>query len=123
MDFLGMSGDVGGMPTANVKLDRSELRHERRYMSPVFEVIVECELFRSLDWSRGGIRLDGPCESLRAGSAVEGWIALPGRREAFAFSGRVLRSNEATGNAVVCFDDIEEDTAAFLDRSLAWQLH
>ncbi len=118
-----MSSDVRGMPSATAKLDRSELRRQRRYMSPVFEVIVECELFRSLDWSSGGIQLDGPCEGLRIGSAVEGWIALPGMREAFAFSGRVLRSDEATGNAVVCFDDIEEDTAAFLDRSVSWQLH
>jgi len=92
-------------------------------MSPVFEVIVECELYRSLDWSPGGIHLDGQCEGVGAGAAVEGWIALPGTREAFPFSGRILRTDEATGNTVLCLDDVEDDTAAFLDRSVAWRLH
>ncbi len=111
------------MAAAISKLDRSDLRRQRRYMSPVFEVIVECELYRSLDWSPGGIHLDGQCEGVGAGAAVEGWIALPGTREAFPFSGRILRTDEATGNTVLCLDDVEDDTAAFLDRSVAWRLH
>ena len=111
------------MPMVTAKLDRSELRNQRRYMNPTFEVIVECELFRSLDWSAGGIHLDGVCEGVGIGSPVEGWIALPGAREAYAFSGRVLRTDEGTGNTVLHFDDIEEDTIAFLDRSVAWRLH
>ena len=37
--------------------------------------------------------------------------------------GRVLRTDEGTGNTVLHFDDIEEDTAAFLDRSVAWRLN
>ena len=67
----------------NAKLDRSELRNQRRYMSPTFEVLVECELFRSLDWSAGGLHLDGVCEDVGIGSSVEGWISLPGTREAY----------------------------------------
>ncbi|HYM71439.1 MAG TPA: PilZ domain-containing protein [Stellaceae bacterium] len=118
-----MSGDVRGMTSRAAKLDRAELRRHRRYMTPIFEVIVECELFRSLDWSTGGVLLDGVCEGVEAGTPVEGWIALPGSREAFAFSGRVLRVDEGTGNTVVHFDDIEDETIAFLNRSIAWRLH
>jgi hypothetical protein len=122
MDFCPICSDVRTM-SMNAKLDRSELRNQRRYMSPTFEVLVECELFRSLDWSAGGLHLDGVCEDVGIGSSVEGWISLPGTREAYAFSGRVLRTDEGTGNTVLHFDDIEEDTAAFLDRSIAWRLN
>lgn len=122
MDFYPIRGDVAAM-SINAKLDRSELRHQRRHMTPTFEVLVECELFRSLDWSAGGLHLDGTCEDVGIGSPVEGWISLPGIREAYPFSGRVLRTDEATGNTVLHFDDIEADAIAFLDRSFAWRLH
>ncbi|HML10362.1 MAG TPA: PilZ domain-containing protein [Stellaceae bacterium] len=105
------------------KLDRSDLRRMRRYMSPTFEVIVECEMFRSLDVSIGGVHLDGLCEGLTVGSLVEGWIALPGLARAFAFSGEILRTDTSTGNTVVRFDDIEPDTAEFLDEAVARRLH
>ena len=45
--------------TTSQKLDRAESRRQRRYMTPIFEVIVECDLFRALDVSVGGVRLDG----------------------------------------------------------------
>jgi hypothetical protein len=105
------------------KLDRAELRRQRRYMTPIFEVIVECELFRSLDWSTGGVHLDGVCEGVPVGSAVEGWLALPELPKAFAFSGEVLRTDLATGNTVLRFDDIEAETAEFLDRAVVARLH
>ena len=111
------------MSAAAKKLDRADLRRQRRYMSPTFEVIVECEMYRSLDVSIGGVHLDGVCEGMSVGSAVEGWIALPGLARAFAFSGEILRTDEATGNTVVRFDDIEPDTAEFLDQAVAWRLH
>ena len=111
------------MSPGALKLDRSDLRRQRRYMTPTFEVIVECELYRSLDWSAGGVHLDGVCDGCEVGAPVEGWIALPGSREAFAFSGRVLRTDTVTGNTVVGFDDIEDETVAFLDQSIAWRLH
>jgi hypothetical protein len=108
--------------TAN-KLDRAELRRTRRYQTPTFEVIVECELFRSVDWSIGGVHLDGICEGVPIGSAVEGWIALPESPQAFSFSGEILRTDLATGNTVLRFDEIEPETVDFLDRSVAWRLH
>ena len=111
------------MPMVVNKLDRSELRRQRRYMTPTFEVIVECELFRTLDLSIGGAHLDGVCEGIPIGTPVEGWIALPGLPQAYAFSGEILRTDETTGNTVVRFDDIEEETAAFLDQAVAWRLH
>ena len=111
------------MPILVNKLDRAELRRQRRYMTPVFEVVVECELFRSLDWSAGGVHLDGVCAGMPVGSAVEGWIALPGLARAFAFSGEILRTDAITGNTVLRFDDIEPDTQEFLDQAVAWRLH
>ena len=105
------------------KLDRSELRRQRRYMSPVFDVIVECELFRSIDVSMGGVRLDGVCEGISAGTPVDGWIALPGVPRAFAFSGEILRTDTATGNTVVRFDEIEAESAEFLDQAAMRRLH
>lgn len=47
-------------PSVVNKLDRADLPRQRRYMTPTFEVIVECELFRSIDVSMGGVHLD-PC--------------------------------------------------------------
>jgi len=110
-----MSGDAN-------KLDRAESRRQRRYQTPTFEVIVECELFRSLDWSSGGVRLDGACEGAAVGTAVEGWLALPEALQAFAFSGEVLRA-DATGNTVLRFDEVETGTVEFLDRAAAAHLH
>jgi hypothetical protein len=123
MDFYVASGDGRRMKIVANKLDRAELRCQRRYMTPIFEVIVECELFRSVDWSTGGVHLDGVCEGIPIGSAVEGWIALPESPQAFAFSGEILRTDAVTGNTVLRFDDIEAETIEFLDRSIAWRLH
>ena len=92
-------------------------------MAPTFEVIVECELYRSLDVSAGGVHLNGVCEGMPVGSPVEGWIALPGLARAFAFSGEILRTDATTGYTVVRFDDIESDTAEFLGRAVALRLH
>jgi hypothetical protein len=111
------------MSLAANKLDRAELRQQRRYMTPIFEVIVECELFHSLDWSAGGIHLDGVCEGAAIGTPVEGWIGLPEMPQAFAFSGEIVRTDLTTGCTVVRFDDIEAETAEFLGRSVAWRLH
>lgn len=117
-----MCGDGPGMSIAT-KLDRAELRRDRRYPTPIFEVIVECELFRSLDWSVGGVHLDGICEGVPVGAAVDGWIALPETPQAFSFSGQVLRTNSATGNTVVRFDEIEVEVAGLFDQAAISRLH
>src|ERR1700676_2849648 len=111
MDFRAIPGDGRDMPNTANKLDRSELRQDNRRPVPIFEVIVECELFRSVDWSMGGILLDGVCEGAKIGTPVEGWIALPEAKQAFAFSGRILRTDPSSGNTIVRFDEIEADTA------------
>jgi len=110
------------MSTA-AKLDRAELRRDRRYLTPIFEVIVECELFRSVDWSIGGVHLDGVCEGVPIGAAVDGWIALPEAPQAFAFSGQILRTDPASGNTVVRFDDIEVEVAGLFDQAATSRLH
>ena len=111
------------MSTAATKLDRCETRRQCRHLTPIFEIIVESELFRSLDWSVGGVHLDGVCEGVAVGAAIEGWITLPDVQQAFSFSGEVLRTDAATGNTVVRFDEIEEEVAELLDRALARRLH
>jgi hypothetical protein len=123
MDFRGLSNDGRAMPIAVNKLDRAELRQQRRYIAPFFEIIVECELFHSVDVSVGGVKLDGVCEGLPIGTPVEGWIALSGLTPAFAFSGEILRTDDATGNTIVRFDEIEPEAEEFLDRSVAWRLY
>ena len=123
IDFCAKSGDGRAMRSTCSKLDRAELRQDRRRPVPIFEVIVECEQFRSVDWSMGGIQLDGVCEGVKSGSPVDGWIALPEMRKAFAFSGRILRTDPSSGNTVVRFDEIDADTAEFLDRAMAACLH
>jgi hypothetical protein len=123
MDFWPVSGDLPAMSNTTQKLDRAESRRQRRYMTPIFEVIVECDLFRALDVSVGGVRLDGVCEGMPVGAPVEGWIALPGLSQAVAFSGAILRTDVATGNTVVRFDDIEPEIAEFLDRAVTRRLH
>jgi hypothetical protein len=122
MDFWAASGDVRGMTLGN-KLDRSELRHQPRYMAPVFDIVVECELFHSRDVSAGGVHLDGVCEGVPVGAAVDGWIVIPGISRAVAFSGEIIRTDPATGNSVVRFDDIDDDAREFLGRVVAWRLH
>ena len=111
------------MPAVVNKLDRAELRRQRRYATPIFEVIVECELFHTVDVSVGGAHLDGLCETLPVGTPVEGWIALSGVSRAYAFSGEILRTDAGTGNTVIRFDDVEPETAEFLDQSVALRLH
>ena len=105
------------------KFDRAELRRDRRYVIPIFDIIVECEIFRSVDWSIGGVHLDGMCETASVGAAVDGWIALPEVPQAFAFSGQILRTDPATGNTVVRFDEIEREAAGVLDRAAVSRLH
>lgn len=111
------------MTTAATKLDRADLRRKRRHMTPTFEVIVESELFRSLDWSTGGVHLDGVCEGAAVGAPVEGWITLPEAQQAFAFSGEILRTDAQTGNTVLRFDEIEAEVEELLDRARTRQLH
>jgi hypothetical protein len=123
LDFYALSGDLRRMNAAHAKLDRSDLRRDNRHMVPTFEVLVEFELFRSVDWSIGGVHLDGICEASAIGSTVEGWLALPDTQEAIAFTGHILRTDLSTGNTVLRFDDFEAETVAFLARARAWRLH
>lgn len=123
MDFRDNSGDVPEMTTARSKLDRAESRRQRRHTTPAFELIVETELFRPVDWSAGGAHLDGVCEGVPVGSPVEGWITLPEAKYAFSFSGEVLRTDAVTGNTVLRFDDIDAEIADLLDRAAARRLH
>jgi hypothetical protein len=122
IDFRAVAGNVPLMAPAS-KLDRAELRRDRRYAIPIFDIIVETEIFRSVDWSVGGVHLDGTCPGTKLGTHVDGWIALPDHPQTFAFSGRVLRTDASTGNTVVRFDEIEPEAAGILDRAAFARLH
>ncbi|HZK89459.1 MAG TPA: hypothetical protein VFC56_04860 [Stellaceae bacterium] len=111
------------MPIVANKLDRAESRRQRRYLTPTVEVIVDCELFRPVDWSTGGVHLDGVCEGVSIGSLVEGWITLPESTYAFSFSGEVLRTDSLTGNTVLRFDEIDAEIADFLDQAVIRRLN
>jgi len=123
MDFSAISGDGRRMSSIATKLDRAEQRKDRRRVIPVFDVVVECEVFRSVDWSGGGVHLDGVCEGVKVGTPVEGWLTVSETRSAFAFTGWVLRTDPTTGNTVLRFDEIEAGTVDFLDRAAAAHLH
>jgi hypothetical protein len=114
---------VALMENTTPKLDRAELRRNNRRIIPIFDVVVECEVFRSVDWSFGGVHLDGVCEGVKIGTSVEGWITVPETRTAFAFTGSILRTDPTTGNTVLRFDEMEAGTADFLDRAVAARLH
>jgi hypothetical protein len=122
IDFSSATSNLSLMSCAN-KFDRAELRRDRRYAIPIFDIIVETEIFRSLDWSAGGVHLDGKCADVALGSHVDGWLALPDAPQSFAFSGRVLRTDPTTGNTVVRFDELEPEAIGFLDRVVVSRLH
>jgi hypothetical protein len=123
MDFRAVRGNGRVMQIVANKFDRADLRRQRRYVTPIFDVIVECDLFRSLDVSAGGVHLDGACEGIPVGTSVEGWIGVRGAPEVFAFWGEILRTDAATGNTVVRFDEIDPGAAEFLDSVVACRLH
>jgi hypothetical protein len=122
IDFWAAAGDLPLMSSVS-KFDRAELRRDRRYAVPIFDIIVETEIFRSVDWSIGGVHLDGKCTDAAPGARVDGWITLRDDLQTFAFSGRVLRADPTTGNSVVRIDDIEPEAAGILDRAAFSRLH
>ena len=114
---------VASCRMSSSKLDRAELRRQRAIAEPGVGVIVVRIVPVRSGLSAGRVHLDGVCEGAAIGTPVEGWIALPGVQRAFAFYGEVLRTDPATGNTVVRFDEIEAETAEFLDQAAVRRLH
>jgi hypothetical protein len=101
------------------RTDRVELRRDRRYLVPMLDVTIAGGWFRALNWSMGGLLLDGICQDI--GSRVRGTVGLTGSCEIMPFAATVVRIAPEFGSCALCFDDpraerVEEDENAFADR-------
>lgn len=109
------------MPFRRVSIDHIELRRDRRYLVPVLDVTIGDWQFRAINWSMGGLLLDGICQDI--GTRVRGTFSLAGSRDITPFAATVVRIDPGYGNCALCFDDprIEaivptEDQNLFLDQ-------
>ena len=128
MDFRSIRGDGRApcrLPRARLSDRAWKWRQDRRYLTPVFEIIVECELFRSvrLACPAGCTSRRRPRRASKIGSRSTAGLRCRRLAKAFAFTGEILRSDAATGHTVVRFDDIEADAARLLDLAVVRRLH
>ncbi|HZT88809.1 MAG TPA: PilZ domain-containing protein [Stellaceae bacterium] len=111
------------MRVVRTTFDRQDMRRERRYLSPTFEVIVGNERFHTVNWSMGGVLLDGPCRGAALGTHVDCVLALPGSAQVLRLTAEIVRTDPDTGASALRFDDIGIDEVDFLDRAVAHRLH
>ncbi len=66
-------------------IDRTELRRDRRYFIPVLEATIGGGQYRALNWSMGGLLIDGICQDIgtRVRAAAFG---VTGSREPMPFA-------------------------------------
>lgn len=107
------------MPATNAKTRRIEARRDCRYSVPVLEVAIGEWRFRSINWSMGGLLLDGICKDI--GGSVRGTIAVSGSREAMPFVATVVRVDPELGSCAICFEHpraarFERDDNPFAER-------
>ena len=88
-----------------------DLRRERRYAATALEVVIGPDRFRTINWSMRGALLYGICEVV--GARVRGEIGVPGSSEAISFTATVVRSDLATGNSALCFEDCRTERIEF----------
>ncbi len=111
------------MRVLRTNFDRTEMRRDRRYPIPVFDIMIGGTRFRSINWSLGGLLLDGACEGAAGGARVRGVLTLTGTGEAFSFGAAVVRSDAEAGRCALHFQDIGSAGIDFLDRAVAHRLH
>ncbi|MBV8889981.1 MAG: PilZ domain-containing protein [Alphaproteobacteria bacterium] len=111
------------MRMVRTSFDRMDMRRERRYLSPVFEVTVAGRRFRSINWSMSGLLLDGRCRGAAIGAVVDGALAVPGSTQTLSFSAELVRQDPETGASALRFEDIGPAGVDFLDRAVAHRLH
>jgi hypothetical protein len=121
MEFLLIPADHPRMRILRTNFDRAEMRREHRHPLPVFEVTIDGERFRSLNWSLGGVLVEGFYR--REGSRVNGAIGLPGTRAVMLFSAAVVRADFDAAQCALQFDKLGETGVDFLDRAVARHLH
>jgi hypothetical protein len=84
-------------------IDRTELRNDRRYLSPALDVTIGADKYRALNWSMGGLLIDGVCHDI--GSRVRGSFGVIGSSEPMPFAATVVRIDPHFGSCAICFDD------------------
>jgi hypothetical protein len=111
------------MRVLRTNFDRSEMRRDRRYAAPVFDVEIGGGRFRSINWSLGGLLLDGLIEGAEASGRVRGTLGVAGGRETLRFAAAVVRRDPATNQSALHFHEIGERGIDFLDSAAARRLH
>jgi hypothetical protein len=84
-------------------IDRRELRRDRRYLLPTVDVRIGEGRYHALNWSMGGLLLDGVCHDI--GSRVRGSFGVIGSCEPMPFAATVVRIDPRDGSCAICFDD------------------
>jgi hypothetical protein len=107
------------MQAPRPRIDRRELRRDRRYFLPALDVTIGDGKYRAINWSMGGLLIDGVCHDI--GSRVRGSFGVAGSSEPMPFAATVVRIEPGWGNCAICFDDprlqhIEPDENLFGDR-------
>jgi hypothetical protein len=96
-------------------------RLDRRYGTPVFEILIGDHRFQSINWSLGGLLLDGFWTDASPGDRVLGILKLRGLAEVLEFRGSIARVDLA-GYTAIRFNNIGAPGMDFLDRALARRL-
>lgn len=91
------------MPHFRAKVDRTELRRDRRYFAPRIEVRIGNGQYDAINWSMGGLLIDGICNDI--GGRVRGTYGIAGSRDGMPFAATVVRIEPELGNCAICFDD------------------
>ncbi|HVC53771.1 MAG TPA: PilZ domain-containing protein [Stellaceae bacterium] len=91
------------MRTFRRNTDHTELRREPRYFGPQIEVRIGNGEYRAINWSMGGLLLDGICHDI--GTRVRGTFGVAGSRDGMPFAATVVRIEPEFGNCAICFDD------------------
>jgi hypothetical protein len=98
-----------------------ETRRDKRMHHPVFDVRIGGEVWRTANWSLGGLLLIRSYEgSLVPGDRVRGSIAPAGARaaEGVPFTARIVRRARGGHALAVQFDPLDDRLLAFLERCL-----
>jgi PilZ domain len=114
---------ITAMRVVRTTFDRRDMRRERRYLVPTFEVTIGNRQFHTVNWSMSGFLLDGPCRGMPLGARVDCSLGMPGSPHALHFAAEIVRTDPATGASALRFEEIGVEEVDFLDRAVAHRLH
>jgi hypothetical protein len=119
--FSGNARNYRGMRRPKSYTDGTELRRERRYLSPTLDVAIGDWIYHSLNWSMAGVLLDGICQDI--GMRVRGTLGLSGSRDIMPFAATVIRVDPELGSCAICFEDPRAGAVEQHENVFADQLH